>query len=617
MVPDGSQTPHEHAPAEHGRTVRLEVPPIPANENERLAALRRFEIVDTPPEKTFDDIARFTAKLFKTPIPLLSLIEEDRQWYKARVGYPDSETPREVSFCAHAINQDDIFEIPDATADPRFRTNSLVIDGPRVRYYAGMPLRTSDGHALGTLSVVDRIARRPLSEPERILLKDLAAIVMTRIELRKAIGHIAPVTGLFNRFSLTESIDTYIAAESERQRHIALVVIDVATMQEYEHLTRVLGHGYADAFEKVAAERLQASLPNSVKIFHISESRFGCVLNEPSQNQLNQLIERLSSVIAVPTLCRNIPVTTRGTIGIAEYPRDGESGQELLRRAIGALYDASGRGEMWSRYDSVHDQKTQRSFQILQDLRVALKTNDQLSVHYQPKIGLRTGLCAGAEALVRWTHPKLGPISPGEFVPLAERTSSMFALTAYVLNQTLRQMATWQRKGIDLPIAINVSMADLQQEGFSKAVAQLIGEYGVNPANLEIEITESAVMSDQDVAFRHLEEIRKLGVRILIDDFGTGQSALSYLKYIPASIIKIDQIFVKTLAVDAKDQRMVQSTITLAHDLGYEVVAEGIESTEIGEWLAAAGCDMGQGFALSRPLPADAFEAWQARWRGV
>ena len=306
-----------------------------------------------------------------------------------------------------------------------------------------------------------------------------------------------------------------------------------------------------------------------------------------------------------------MPIAGNAAFGVATYPVDATNADELFRAAVTAVHDARQRGLHWSHYDAAQDRAYRRAFAILTDLPKALASQDHpLELHYQPKIDLGTGVCSGAEALVRWTHPDLGPIPPIEFVTLAERTELIHPLTEWVIGATFSQVVTWRRTGVNLRVSINISMRDLEREDFPQVVARLMEKHAVQPDWFEFEVTESVLMENHKVARAQLEALEALGVGIAIDDFGTGQSALAYLKHLPARVLKIDQIFVRGLITDLNDQHIVRSTIGLAHDLGCKVVAEGIETSDTCYWLADRGCDYGQGYAISRPLTAKAFVSW-------
>ncbi len=578
--------------------------PSPMNEEARLAALRRFEILDTPPEAAFDQITRLAAKLLGVPIALISLIDEKRQWFKSRVGLEATETPRADAFCHHALTSDKVLVVPDASIDERFATNPLVTGDPNIRFYAGAPLRTPDGLALGTLCVIDRKART-LSVQDQETLRALSEMVMAQIESRREIAFTYPLTGLANRFRFIRDIEGFLG-ESKDAFTLDVLKIDCISAQQFEELGRTLGHAVTDAFEIVAARRVAGQLPPRTRLYHLSSARFGCVLSHVDED----LLGRLSATLQQPLICDGVPVLGSCAMGIAQYPKDGKTAQDLLRAADSAIDQARTQQVPWANYTVAWDQAAQRAFRLLKDLGAAVSQDDQLHVLYQPKIDLATDRCIGSEALLRWQHPELGLVPPGEFIPLAERTMLIRSVTRWVLQAVFAQAARWQKDGLNLKTSINVSMLDLDDDNFGNKVSALLIQEGVSPSAIDFEVTESALMKDSARVARQLQHVRALGIDIEIDDFGTGQSALSYLKHIPGSIVKIDQMFIRSLADDRGDQCMVRSTIDLAHELGFKVVAEGIESTETQEWLAQHNCDFGQGYAISKPLPVQAFEAW-------
>ncbi|CBS89221.1 putative diguanylate cyclase/phosphodiesterase (GGDEF and EAL domains) (plasmid) [Azospirillum lipoferum 4B] len=601
------------------------MPSMPLREEDRLAALQRYELLDTPEEPAFDQITRLAAKLLNVPIALISLVDRDRQWFKSRVGLPARETPREQSFCAHALQSESLLVIGDARQDHRFAANPLVTGDPHIRFYAGAPLRTADGLTLGTICVIDDQPRPALSPEEEETLRDLSAMVMAHIEARRAVGYLHPVTSLSNRFRLLADIDALLAASAGEDRtRLTLVVIDTAASQQYAELTRVLGQVSADAFEVDCARRIAACLPDRTRLYHLSPARFACILIDRHEDELTATLDRIGDAIRSPFHYQGVPIAVSTGIGFVHHPDRPGGSVELLRAAASAAHQSLETQKPWCAYDEEQDRASHRAFLLLRNLTEAIGGSQaeatgtatgrggQLHIAYQPKIDLRTDTCMGAEALLRWTHPELGPISPAEFVPLAERTALVRPLTEWVIGAVLVQIARWRRRGIALPVSINISMLDLGANDFADRVAAMLDRHGVQADWIDFEVTESALMTDRAVVDRQLDQLRRLGIEVEIDDFGTGQSALSYLKDIPATAVKIDQRFIRSIATERSDQIMVRSTIELAHDLGYRVVAEGVETVEAYEWLRLHSCDLGQGYLFSRPLAPAAFEDWLA-----
>jgi EAL domain-containing protein (putative c-di-GMP-specific phosphodiesterase class I) len=256
-----------------------------------------------------------------------------------------------------------------------------------------------------------------------------------------------------------------------------------------------------------------------------------------------------------------------------------------------------------------------RRFRIANEFGAALEDDSQLRLVFQPKIELATGRCIGAEALLRWRHPVLGEISPGEFIPVIEQSSLARATTRWVLERALRQLSAWQRAGLAMPLAVNVSAVNLLEPDFCDHVLARLRAHGLAPGALAIEITESALMSNRTLAAATLEGLAAAGVQLAIDDFGTGYSSLAYLQSVPAKVVKIDQSFIRELDTDQRKRALVATMIKLSHDLGQVVVAEGVETAPVAHFLASAGCDQVQGYLYARPLAPQQFKAWLcAEW---
>ncbi len=301
---------------------------------------------------------------------------------------------------------------------------------------------------------------------------------------------------------------------------------------------------------------------------------------------------------------------TEPSIGIALYPDDGLDADTLLQRADVAMYLAKGSSSRFAVYDPSRDVNDVEGLSLMADLRRALD-HEQLALVYQPKVDPSTGVIKGVEALVRWRHPTRGLVPPADFIPAAEHTDLMAPLTAFVLRTALAQARRWRAHGRDLELAVNVSVGDLTQDLADELPVMLESE-AVPAARLTLEVTETGVMADPLRAAEVLERISATGVGISIDDFGTGQSSLGYLKRLPISELKIDRSFVGGMECSDDDDVIVRSTLQLGHDLGLRVVAEGAESDEQLERLAQIGCDLVQGYAITRALPAEELDAWMS-----
>jgi EAL domain-containing protein (putative c-di-GMP-specific phosphodiesterase class I) len=299
------------------------------------------------------------------------------------------------------------------------------------------------------------------------------------------------------------------------------------------------------------------------------------------------------------------------SIGIALAPEHAADSETLLRFADVAMYVAKRGGGGLEIYSAAQDTHTAERIAVVAELRQALDDR-QLVLHYQPTIDVSSGRVKGVEALVRWHHPRRGLVPPDQFIPLAEETGVIGALTYFVLDEALRQCRAWQDAGLDLSMSVNLSMRNLHDPQLADTLAAMLLDSGVDPSRITLEITESMIMAHPKRALAVLEHLRSLGVRMSIDDFGTGYSSMAYLKRLAVDALKIDRSFVRTLATDASDRAIVRSTIELAHNLGLQVVAEGVEDQLSYHQLAGLGCDLAQGYYMGRPMPAAEFDAWLA-----
>lgn len=577
--------------------------PIPLNETQRLLRITELCVLENTVDDVFEEIVAMTAEFFQAPIVLISIVDEHRQWFRARFGLQAQETPRDVSFCAYAILSDGSLEVVDATLDDRFKDNGLVTGEPGIRYYAGSPLITEDGIALGTLCVIDTVPRAPMSEREARMLKRLAALVMKRIVDLRLSCFVDQTTGLYNRLRLEE--DILLALKTGKE--MRLVAVDMITPEFLNDIVKALGYSFAQDLVVAMRNRLQAMLPSSCPLYKISPTRFGFQLpgDMPDESIYRAIIEDLQS----PVICHGIPVQMQ--VGLGIVPLDSQATeQDWVRLVISAADDARARRTGWALYEPHMDATQQRSFQLLGSLTSAVHAHDQLRLVYQPRIDLASGTCTSVEALLRWVHPTLGPIGPAEFIPLAEKTALMRPLSLWVLQTAIEQAASWQQKGFDIRVAINVTPDDLTGPVFTDRVIWLLKKYDISPEHFELEFTESALMQNPTEVRSQLERLRELGMHIAIDDFGTGYSNWNYLRQLPATTVKLDQSLVRNLTVEEADQRLVKALIGLAKKLGYCVVAEGIETDAIRKLVRQWGCDEGQGYLIARPMEADTLLSW-------
>jgi EAL domain-containing protein (putative c-di-GMP-specific phosphodiesterase class I)/GGDEF domain-containing protein len=402
-----------------------------------------------------------------------------------------------------------------------------------------------------------------------------------------------PISGLPNRQQFAEDF----RAEENSQ----LIMVNLVEPKHFNELMRALGYEYAESMIRAGADRLVEVLPG-ITLYNITIINFAFIC---SSEAADTLLERIATSFSEPVICNGIPTTIRVGLGLTNCGPSNAS--DTLRAGLAAASDSRINGLRWARYDSNTDNAQRRSFTLLTDLTAAVEAEGQLCLHYQPKYDMKTGLPTSTEALLRWHHPLLGAISPAEFIKLAEATDHIHELTDWVLRQAIPQAAMWRRAGLKLTVAVNVSPLNLAQRGFAKRVAAILKQHNLEASAIELEFTEGAVSGNDALVRAELQELRDIGMRIAIDDFGTGFANFSYMTSLPADILKIDQSFIRQISGDKRSALVVRGLIDMAHQLGYKVVAEGIENARSYQQLAAWQCDEGQGYFMSRPLDAVRF----------
>ena len=577
---------------------------IRVNEAERLNALRQINLLDTPPSESFDRITRMASQLFNLPIAAVSLTDCDRQWFKSRVGVEHWSIPREKAPCAQVAEYASPLVIPDLLADPVYHSSLLAECG--VRFYAGAPLLTKQGFCLGAMCVLGTEARES-SPAELAVLGDLAAMVMAQIELQHAFGRIDPVSALPNRIQFLENLED-LAHDCRRDEQRYLVLVDIASPEQVSEAARVMGPGHVDRLLAEASYKITASLGQSRAAYHVASTQVAFLAPEDVDEQ--SYLTTLENGITGFESSSSSRFVTTVAIGVAPFKLSEVAPIDVLRMAHSASQDARQSESKVGLYSPGIDRRHRRRYTIIHDFGDALEASDQLRLVFQPRMDIALGACCGAEALLRWRHPELGDIPPGEFIPMIERTTLARPTTAWVLEAAVRQAATWSTAGLDLKMSVNVSAANLEEADFADRLQDLLALYECPASRLELEVTESAMMGDTGKAFNMLERISSLGVDLAIDDFGTGYSSLAYLQQLPAQVIKIDRSFMHGIAEDERKQALVKTMIALSHNFGYRVVAEGVEDVGVLSLLLAAGCNEAQGYLFAKPMPAEDLVLW-------
>ena len=418
-----------------------------------------------------------------------------------------------------------------------------------------------------------------------------------------------PLTGLPNRALAMERLGSAISA----RRGVVLIYLGI---ENYRVINESFGPEGGERIMRESARVMLDALRERDTAARITGNEFLLLLESTQVDVGVALADRLYALLKRPLSIDGHEVLLEVCMGIAIYPLNGRSAEELISRAAIACRDAAALPGYLQVYQQDRDLAHQRQIQLIRDLRSAA-SDGQLQLYYQPKMDIRSGHVRQAEALLRWQHPELGMVSPAEFIPLAERTGSMFLLTGWVIEEGIRQLSAWNRKGLHMQLSLNISAEDLHGENLLMTVERLLKRYQLSAEQLIFEITESTAMRDPEHSLSVLEKLRDGGISLSVDDFGTGYSSLAHLKRLPVQELKIDQSFIRNLDETSEDAVIVRSTIEMSHNLGLKVVAEGVEYQHTLELLERWHCDTAQGYLISRPMDAVAFEAWVWKLRAT
>ncbi|CDN54489.1 Diguanylate cyclase/phosphodiesterase with PAS/PAC sensor(S) [Neorhizobium galegae bv. officinalis bv. officinalis str. HAMBI 1141] len=699
-------------------------------ERRRLDALASYRIAGSGPENRFDRICRFASELFSTRMAFVTLIEEDRQWFKACSGLDIEETHRSESFCDHTIRTDDVLVVSDARHDARFSSLPIVTGEPFIRFYAGAPLVSPDGFRIGALCIADTQVRESFSERERRTLAGLAAMVMEHMELRRegipqataanfanatdlslvtvdptgriefvnqaaldmfgfgreemiggSLDIIVPerfraahnaglarvaaggnsklkgktvevsarrkdgtefpiemalsiwhdqrgvgvgaiikdiserrdrdvrllrlasqdtLTGLCNR----PRFEDLLREELARKRPLAVLLFD---LDGFKDVNDRLGHGVGDSLLQAIGVRLPAVLDRNVTVSRFGGDEFAILIpgtGDPliAQKTANAVIEAFK----IPFEVAGHTFRVGASVGFSLAPNHGSDAEELIASADFALYRAKQAGGRVVRMFEQSMRNETLARRTLRDELLRALNRHELVLHYQPQVTIETGEVFGVEALIRWQHPERGLLSPAAFLPALEQSSIALDVGLWVLDEAGRQMAAWNAAGYPpIKMGVNLFPAQVRAGDLARSVVDLIARYGLDPRFLEIEITETVTLNDDDQSLESIQALSELGVGIAFDDFGTGYASLGSLQRYPLTTLKIDMGFVRDLLTKPRDAAITRALIMLSKELGLKTIAEGIETEEQEAALRLMGCEAGQGYRYGKPMPAD------------
>ncbi|HED18428.1 MAG TPA: EAL domain-containing protein [Gammaproteobacteria bacterium] len=440
--------------------------------------------------------------------------------------------------------------------------------------------------------------REKLAESNRKLL-------LSNEELQHFALH-DPLTELPNRTLMLDRLQQGILTAKRNRHTLALIMID---LDHFKEVNDTLGHSVGDALLVGVGERFQSTLREPDTLGRLGGDEFAVVLPQADREAALTVVGKLQAALQRPLEIDHNNFSVAASMGIAVYPEHGNDPSKLLKSADVAMYIAKRNRDEYAIYNIEHDSYNPNRLELLNDLRAAIQQRE-IGIAFQPKLDLRRQIITGVEVLARWTHPTRGAIPPTDFIPVLEQTGLIKTFTLQILEKAVSYCKLFQDKGYQLGVAINLSMHNLRDENLPAQIATILDRYHLDKQFLMLEITESAIMHDPELSLDILTQLNKMGLQLSVDDFGTGYSSLSYLKRLPVQQLKIDHSFVSDMMGDKDDAMIVRSTIDLAHNLGLNTVAEGVETQEVLDRLTEIKCDHAQGFLISRPLSLDDFMSY-------
>jgi diguanylate cyclase (GGDEF)-like protein len=603
------------------------LPALPANETSRLQALYETRLLDSPEQEAFDAIARLARDITNTSIALVSLVDSDRQWFLSHQGIENRETSRSIAVCAHTIQGSELLEIQDLTQDTRFFDNPLVVGAPHIRFYAGVPLIVPSGQVLGTLCVLDTVSRR-LTDQQSSALKTLALSVVAEMELRRKVRGLEfeverrrvaedrvldlatrdMLTQLPNCMALHDRLGQQLRQAARDGSKFAFLFID---LDRFKRINDSLGHEAGDLALIEIAQRIRSTLRLSDTVARLGGDEFAAILgNIRDESDALALAQKVNLALKHEAVLCGTELHYDASIGIAVFSDDADNVHDLIHKADLAMYQAKREGGGRSvLFTPALETKALQLLSLETELEMALR-RDEIIAHYQPQIALDGKGISGVEALARWQHPRQGLLEPSEFIPFAESRQIIHRIGFRMIDLALGQLALWDQQGINIPVvAVNVSQSEIKQ-GLLEVIQSALVRHKIAAHRLEIEITESVLLTDRTRAILVLQQLGELGVRISVDDFGSGNSSLGQLLRLPVDALKIDRSFVSEIPGNKRDCAIIAAISNMARALGLHIVAAGAERADQVALLSAMGCHSVQGLFYTAPLAPHYFGLW-------
>jgi len=598
-------------------------------DEKRLCTLRRYQILDTTPEESFDAITRVASSVCRTSFSAISLFDFDRQYLKSEVGLGTSKTNLFETFCAYTITQNEILIVNDALGNPHFCADKMMAEEPQFRFFAGCALRAADGTALGALCVLDSEPRPSgLTFVERSTLEVLARQVEAHLELRLAVrdretqfmtlqqltqdleyaGEHDPLTRLPNRALFIKRLNASIRDCDLNQTSMALMLIDV---DHFKQINDTLGHDAGDALLRDFAANLAQVVRSTDTIARIGGDEFAMILtgfnaDNPVRTAISEIVQRISS----PVRHRRRHIQCRASIGVAVYPQDARGAGELAKCSDLALRAAKRTRGKVVNFEQHLLEEFDGEVKSVRRVHAAVQAR-AFAPFYQPKIDLITGERAGFEALLRWKSPAAVGSVFNVFDPNFPDGALVSQIGRLMIDLILDDAQRWIAKGIDFGhLAINSCAVDFAGDDFGERLLEGLHQRKISTSLVELEVTEGVLVGrGASHVARAMSVLRGAGVKIALDDFGTGYASLTHLKQFPVDVIKIDKSFISGITESPDDAAIVRAVIGLAKNLGIATVAEGIETVSQAAYVRHHGCDLGQGFLYGAAISAGEVES--------
>jgi diguanylate cyclase (GGDEF)-like protein/PAS domain S-box-containing protein len=445
------------------------------------------------------------------------------------------------------------------------------------------------------------------------LSTDTSSMKVLQVKLKR-LTHYDALTNLPNRILLSDRLSQFMEQCQPNNQSLAVAFMD---LDGFKEVNDKHGQKAGDELLIVVSQRIKAALCEFDTLARIGGDEFIAIMvNLENPEDSAPILERLLKAAADPVTLGDVVMQVSASIGVTLYPQDASGVDQLIRHADQAMHVAKQSGKNRYRlFDTAKNNEIKSQLASIENI-VAGLSNRECVLYYQPKVNMRTGVLIGVEALIRWQHPVRGLVPPSEFLPVIEGKAVSIEIGEWVILSALTQISQWQSAGLNLPISVNISAYQLQQDNFTTRLAALLSTHPeVNPHCLELEILETSALNDIDKVFATMSACNELGVRFALDDFGTGYSSLTYLRRLPANLIKIDQSFVRDMLEDAEDCAIVEGIIGLAKSFQRDVIAEGVETMHHGRELLKMGCELAQGYGIARPMPAGDIHEWVSNWK--